>query len=74
MIRTIPKEVSDEFWRWYFFLRLIFQILCSVLLNFGPFFVLAAYSDTDTVTNPDDLLPPLEKLQKYADSENIFNR
>ena len=44
------------------------------LLNFGPFFVLAAYSDTDTVTNPDDLLPPLEKLQKYADSENIFNR
>merc|ERR1712024_234153 len=30
--------------------------------------------DTDTVTNPDDLLPPIEKLEKYADSENIFNR
>lgn len=45
-----------------------------VLTEFWSFFVLAAYSDTDTVTNPDDLLPPLEKLQKYADSENIFNR
>ena len=55
-----------------FFVWLIFRILCSYWIL--VLFVLAAYSDTDTVTNPDDLLPPLEKLQKYADSENIFNR
>jgi hypothetical protein len=32
------------------------------------------YSDSEVTTNPDDLLPPIEKLEKYADSENIFNR
>jgi len=32
------------------------------------------YSETEAITNPDDLLPPIEKLEKYADSENIFNR
>lgn len=29
--------------------------------------------DYDSV-NPDDLLYPLQKLEKYMDSENIFNR
>jgi len=32
------------------------------------------YSDSEAITNPDDLLPPIEKLQKYAESDNIFNR
>lgn len=38
------------------------------------FFLITVYSDSEVTTNPDDLLPPIEKLEKYADSENIFNR
>ena len=37
-------------------------------------FYVSAYSDSEAITNPDDLLPPIEKLQKYAESDNIFNR
>ena len=39
--------------------------------NISPFLV---YGDSDVITNPDDLLPPIAKLEKYAESDNIFNR
>lgn len=32
------------------------------------------YGESDSTTNPNDLLPPVEKLEKYADSEHLFNR
>jgi hypothetical protein len=33
------------------------------------------YGDSDSTSiNPDDLLPPVHKLEKYAESDNIFNR
>jgi len=34
----------------------------------------SAFNDSDGSTNPDDDLPPVAKLEKYASSENIFNR
>ena len=34
----------------------------------------SVYGDSDAITNPDDLLPPIAKLEKYAESDNIFNR
>ena len=34
----------------------------------------SVYGDSDVITNPDDLLPPIAKLEKYAESDNIFNR
>lgn len=36
--------------------------------------VFTVYSDGTDVTNPDEALPPVQKLQKYAESDNIFNR
>ena len=35
---------------------------------------ISVYGDSDVITNPDDLLPPIAKLEKYAESDNIFNR
>ena len=35
---------------------------------------LAGQGDGETAQNPDDLLPPVEKLEKYVYSENVFNR
>ena len=37
-------------------------------------FIFSVYGDSDVTTNPDDLLPPIAKLEKYAESDNIFNR
>jgi hypothetical protein len=38
-------------------------------------FRVSVYGDSDSTTlNPDDLLPPIQKLEKYAESDNIFNR
>ena len=37
-------------------------------------FTILVYGDSDVITNPDDLLPPIAKLEKYAESDNIFNR
>ena len=35
----------------------------------------SVYGDSDSTSlNPDDLLPPIQKLEKYAESDNIFNR
>jgi len=34
----------------------------------------SAFNDSDGSTNPDDDLAPVAKLEKYASSENIFNR
>ena len=47
---------------------------CDELQREYHFCAFTAYSETEAITNPDDLLPPIEKLEKYADSENIFNR
>ncbi|XP_035228671.1 serine/threonine-protein phosphatase 4 regulatory subunit 1-like isoform X3 [Stegodyphus dumicola] len=32
------------------------------------------FSVDDSLVNPDDLLPPVEKLEKYAESDIVFNR
>ena len=34
--------------------------------------VVAAYGEPDATISPDE--PPVSKLEKYADSGNIFNR
>ena len=37
--------------------------------------IFPAYGDSDSTSlNSDDLLPPVQKLEKYADSDNMFNR
>ena len=43
-----------------------------ILLCFDP--TVAAFSEPYTCANPDDGLSAVEKLEKYAASENIFNR
>ena len=43
------------------------------LINISEYF--SVYGDSDSTSiNPDDLLPPIHKLEKYAESDNIFNR
>ncbi len=44
-----------------------------LLINISEYF--SVYGDSDSTSiNPDDLLPPVHKLEKYAESDNIFNR
>jgi hypothetical protein len=44
-----------------------------LLINISEYF--SVYGDSDSTSiNPDDLLPPIHKLEKYAESDNIFNR
>jgi len=35
----------------------------------------SGYGDGDSCAlNPDDLMTPIQKLEKYSDSDNVFNR
>ncbi len=49
-------------------------MVCEANVVMPVFSPVSAYGDGDVPGNPDDLLPPVQKLEKYADSENIFNR
>ena len=48
--------------------------LTRVRQNNNDKLFISVYGDSDVITNPDDLLPPIAKLEKYAESDNIFNR
>ena len=67
MQTKIPKVVSD---------LLFNQLLAKSDWNFaiGIYICVSAFNDSDGSTNPDDDLAPVAKLEKYASSENIFNR
>jgi len=48
----------------------LYTTTCKLIL-FKPF---SAFSESYSCENPDDGLTPVAKLEKYAGSENIFNR
>lgn len=64
-------EIPNKCYRLFNF-RSTPPLCAAILLCFDP--VVAAFSEPYTCANPDDGLSAVEKLEKYAASENIFNR